>query len=155
MKLFGRLTSTAAIACMGFITVGCEEGAGNGAPITGCPDGVVESLVVSDSGQIEHKEGKFLALVDRSDQKLVLVDFWADWCGPCQMLSPHLDRIRKDWGDKVEVVKVDVDESREIAGHLGVDAIPDVRIFRNGTQVGRFVGVKPRQEIEALLKSLQ
>jgi thioredoxin 1 len=134
---------------------GCGQGPRSGVPITGCPDGVVEYLSVSESGEIEHKEGQFLELVNRQDQKLVIVDLWANWCGPCRMLAPHLSKIKKTWGDKVEVVKVDVDESRAIAVHLGASSIPDVRIYRNGTQVSDFVGVMPYADIESLLKSLE
>lgn len=155
MNSFGRFAIIAWITCLGVMTVGCGQGPRNGIPIAGCPDSIVEYLVVSDSGVIEPREGNFLEIVDRKDQKLVMVDFGATWCGYCTMLAPHLDRIRKDWGDQIEVVKVDIDLSPEIAKHLGVGPIPDVRIFRNGTQVGSFAGLMPRQEIEALLKSLQ
>jgi len=155
MNKFGLLSILAGIFCMAIVVAGCGEGPKNGTPVTGTPDGVVEYLAVSDAGEIEHKEGNFLELVNRTDQKLVLVDFWATWCGPCVRLAPSLEQIRKDWGDKLEVVKVDVDQVPQIAKHLGINSIPDVRIFRNGTQVGSFVGLIPREEIEALLKSLQ
>ena len=134
---------------------GCGRGPRAGVPIAGCPDGTVEYLSLSESGEIEHKEGQFLELVNRKDQKLVIVDLWASWCGPCRMLAPHLSKIKKTWGDKVEVVKVDVDKSRAIAMHLDASSIPDVRIYRNGTQVSDFVGVMPYADIESLLKSLE
>lgn len=134
---------------------GCNEGPRAGIPIAGCPDEKVEFLKVSESGDIEHAEGMFMELVNRDDQKLVLVDFWASWCGPCRTLSPHLEAIKKAWGDKIEIVKVDVDQSSAISGHLQITAIPDVRIFRKGTQVGDFVGAMPRADIESLLKSLE
>ena len=155
MKTIGRLAFLAGITCLGFCVTGCGAGSRNGVPVAGCPDGAVEYLVVSDAGEVEHKEGKFLDLVNRSDQKLVMVDCWATWCGPCRKLAPELDAIRKAWGDRIEVVKVDVDQSPEIARHLGVSSIPDVRIFRSGIQVESFTGYMPRQEIESLLKSLQ
>ena len=143
------------IAVFASLIAGCQEGPTTGAPIAGCPDGTVEYLTVSDSGRIEHSEGGFLELVDRKDQTLIVVDFWATWCGPCRMLAPHLEAIKKDWGDKIEVVKVDVDKNQAISGHLGINSIPDVRIFRGGTQVADFVGAMPRAEIESLLKSVQ
>ena len=152
-RAVGVLQISAMIFLVGL--VGCGRGPRSGAPITGCPDGTVEYLSVSETGEIEHKEGKFLELVDRKDQKLVIVDLWATWCGPCRMLAPHLSKIKKTWGDKVEVVKVDVDSSRDIAMHLGASSIPDVRIYRHGTQVSDFVGVMPYADIESLLKSLE
>ena len=155
MKDKGTMTIVAGIACLGLLVAGCGEGPRNGAPIAGSPDGIVEYLGVSDAGEIEHKEGNFLELVNRTDQKLVLVDFWASWCGPCVRLAPHLEQIRKNWGDKIEVVKVDVDQVPQIAQHLGISSIPDVRIYRGGIQVGNFVGMLPHEEIDALLKSLQ
>ena len=85
----------------------------------------------------------------------VLVDFWAPWCGPCRKLSPALEATKKKWGDKLEIVKVNVDDNHAIARHLGVNGIPDVRIFSNGTQVGDFVGLMPQDEIDGLLRSLQ
>jgi thioredoxin 1 len=137
------------------LCLGCNQGPQNGKPIVGAPDGNVELLTLTSDGNIEHSEGKFLELVQRSDQKLILVDFWATWCGPCVALAPSLEKIKSKWGDKVEVVKVDVDECPEISGYLDVSSIPDVRIYRGGTQVGSFVGTMPFAEIDSLLKSLQ
>ena len=71
------------------------------------------------------------------------------------MAAPSLDRIKKSWGDKLEIIKVDGDSNPEIAEYMGVTGYPDVRIFRNGKQVGDFVGAVPQADIESLLKSLQ
>jgi thioredoxin 1 len=134
---------------------GCMEGPATGTRISGCPDGTVERLTLSSTGVVETVESTFLAEVNREDQVLVVVDFWAEWCGPCKALAPHLREIKRSWGDKVEIVKVDVDSNEAISRHLGINSIPDVRIFRNGVQVGGFVGLVPREEIDATLKSLQ
>jgi thioredoxin len=115
----------------------------------------VELLTLTAEGTIEHSEGKFLELVQRTDQKLVLVDFWASWCGPCLKLGPTLEKIKSKWGDNIDVVKVDVDDCPEISQYLDVSSIPDVRIYRGGTQVGGFVGTMPFAEIDSLLKSLK
>lgn len=133
---------------------GCGEGPSAGKAVKGTPDGPVERLIVKD-GIIVHESGSFLDLVDRSDQTLVLVDFWASWCGPCKALAPSLEAIKKKWGDNLEVVKVDVDQNNAISQHLQINSIPDVRIYRNGVQVGGFVGLAPREEIESILKSLK
>ncbi len=153
-----RLLGSRVVCCLavfGALIAGCQNGPTSGAPVAGCPDGTVEYLTVADSGRITHTDGEFLELVDRTDQKLIVVDFWATWCGPCLQMAPHLERIKKDWGDRIEIVKVDVDKSLYIANHLQVHAYPTVRIFRGGIQVADFVGYRPREEIESLLKSLQ
>lgn len=135
--------------------LGCNQGPRNGKPIVGSPDGNVKLLTVAADGTIEHTEGKFLELVQRTDQKLILVDFWATWCGPCRQLGPTLEKIKTKWGDKIEVVKVDVDECPAISQYLDITSIPDVRIYRGGTQVGDFVGTMPFAEIDSMLKSLK
>lgn len=144
----------AIILVLGSMIPGCLEGPSSGKAVTGTPDGTVDRLIIKDD-EIVHESGKFLELVDRKDQTLVLVDFWAEWCGPCQALGPSLEKIKKKWGDQLEVVKVDVDQNGPISDHLGISGIPDVRIYRNGVQVGGFVGLAPREEIESILKSLK
>ena len=134
---------------------GCQEGPSSGRPLGDAPDGTVEILKIGSDGKIEHVPGKFLEAVKRTDSRMVVVDCWAEWCGPCKQLGPILEEIKLAWGDQLEVVKVDVDQNQEIAAHFGADAIPDVRIFRSGTQIGEFVGLMPRAEIEAYLKSLK
>jgi thiol-disulfide isomerase/thioredoxin len=99
---------------------GCNQGPRNGKPIVGSPDGSVTQLTLGTEGTIEHNEGKFLELVQRTDQKLILVDFWASWCGPCRQLGPTLEKIKAKWGDNIEVVKVDVDQCPEISESIVV-----------------------------------
>lgn len=137
------------------VLLGCNQGPRNGKPIVGSPDGSVDLLTLTADGSIEHAEGKFLEVVQRTDQKLILVDFWAEWCGPCRQLGPTLEKIKAKWGDSLEVVKVNVDECPEISAYLDITSIPDVRIYRGGTQVGDFVGTMPFAEIDSLLKRLK
>ncbi|MDA1231052.1 MAG: thioredoxin family protein [Planctomycetota bacterium] len=153
--IYRRLILT--LAAVLLTVPGCEDLSTSGSPIAGAPDGVAEVLVVSESGAIEMQEIGFLTAVERQDQKLVLVDFWAPWCGPCLQMAPSLVSLKEKWGDKLEVVKVDVDHAKNsgIASHLHIDSIPNVRIFRGGVQVSDFVGVMPKDEIDALLRSLQ
>lgn len=82
---------------------------------------------------------------------LVLVDFWADWCAPCKMLAPIMNEIADEMKGKVKVGKLNVDISRQVASKFGVRSIPTVIIFRNGKEVKRLVGVKPKS---AYLKEL-
>lgn len=75
--------------------------------------------------------------------KLMMVDFWAVWCGPCRMLGPVIDDLDKKYGDKVVIGKVNVDEQQELAIRYGVMSIPTVIFFKNGQEIDRKVGVMP------------
>lgn len=79
--------------------------------------------------------------------KPVIVDFWAEWCGPCRMLSPILDQIAQEH-DSVKVVKVDVDANQAIAAKYGITSIPAVYVFKDGEHVATSIGAKPKQIIE-------
>lgn len=76
----------------------------------------------------------------------VLVDFWATWCGPCQMLAPILDEIGKELGDKVKIVKVDVDSESQLAQDYNVSSIPTVIIFKNGQVIDTIIGFRQKQD---------
>ena len=78
------------------------------------------------------------------DGKLVIVDFWAVWCGPCRMLSPLLDDVEEEMADKVTVVKVNVDDADEIAMRYRIMNIPTLLFFKNGQQVDKTVGAMPK-----------
>jgi len=84
---------------------------------------------------------------------LVVVNFGAAWCGPCRQLGPVLERVTEEFGETVKLGKVDVDQARSVAMRNGVRSIPDVRFFRDGTQVHQFSGAQPESRIrEALLE---
>ena len=78
-----------------------------------------------------------------SEGKLRMVDFWADWCGPCQMLAPVIDGLAEQYAGKAVVGKVNVDEEQELAIRYGVMSIPTVIFFKNGEEIDRKVGVMP------------
>ena len=80
-----------------------------------------------------------------------LVDFWADWCGPCKMLAPVIEELAERYDGEVKVCKVDVDASPELAMRFGVMSIPTVIAFRDGDETGRRIGVQPMEELEKLL----
>lgn len=82
--------------------------------------------------------------------KLVVVDYHADWCGPCKMLSPVLERLAAESGGKVIIGKVDVDANPALAEKAGIRSIPDVRVFRDGKQVDRFIGVLKEGDIRKM-----
>ena len=81
------------------------------------------------------------------EEKLVIVDFWATWCGPCRMLSPLLDEVEAEMADKVEVVKVNVDDADEIARRFRIMRIPTLLFFKNGQMVDRSVGAMPKSAL--------
>lgn len=81
----------------------------------------------------------------------VLVDFYADWCGPCKMMSPIIDQIAEDYSEKIKVGKVNCDENGELAQNFGIMSIPTILIFKNGNPVKSFVGVTSKEEITSVL----
>jgi thioredoxin len=83
--------------------------------------------------------------------RLVVVDYHAGWCGPCKILSPVLERLAAESGGKVVIGKIDVDAHPSLAEKAGVRSIPDVRVFRDGRQVDRFIGVMNKGEIQRML----
>lgn len=92
----------------------------------------------------------FEQVVLKSD-KPVLVDFWATWCGPCKMLSPIIEEVRKETEGKAVVGKINVDEQQELAMQFGVMSIPTLLVFKNGEIVKKQIGFIPKQAVLGLL----
>ena len=86
------------------------------------------------------------------EERKVLVDVFATWCGPCKMMSPIIDEIAEQLGDEIKVGKVDSDENPEIAEKYEIMSIPTIMIFKNGSVVKTFIGVTPKEEIISALK---
>ncbi len=97
------------------------------------------------------EEGNFEEEVLKSEGK-VLVDFYADWCGPCKMMSPIIDEIAKELEESVKVGKVNVDNNQELAIKYDVMSIPTIMVFQNGMLVKTFIGVTDKKEILDVLK---
>jgi putative thioredoxin len=93
-------------------------------------------------------------VVERSHEAPVVVDFWADWCGPCHALGPVLEQAVDARDGDIVLAKVDVDAEPELASRFGVRSIPAVKAFRNGSVVAEFVGARPRAAIDAFLDEL-
>ena len=83
---------------------------------------------------------------------LMVVDFWAPWCGPCRMVSPIIEQIAKEYSGKVTVGKVNVDENQRIASAFGIQSIPTLMIFKDGKAVDIIIGAVPKAQIEMKLK---
>ena len=78
----------------------------------------------------------------------VVVDFWAEWCGPCRMIAPALEEIAGVLGEKVKIVKLNVDESPATASKYGIMSIPTLMLFKNGEEASRQIGAAPKQKLE-------
>lgn len=100
-----------------------------------------------------------MAITNASDQTfatetgtgVVLADFWAPWCGPCKMIAPVLEELDTEMGDKVKIVKIDVDENQETAGKFGVMSIPTLLVLKDGEVVDKVVGFQPKEALADLL----
>jgi thioredoxin 1 len=88
-----------------------------------------------------------------SADKPVLVDFWAEWCGPCRMIAPALEEIAADLGEKVTVAKINIDENPDTPGRYGVRGIPTMLLFKDGQPVAQKVGAAPRSHIQQWLEN--
>ncbi|UII55111.1 thioredoxin [Cytobacillus spongiae] len=84
---------------------------------------------------------------------LVLADFWAPWCGPCKMIAPVLEELDSEMGDKVKIVKIDVDENQETAGKFGIMSIPTLLIMKDGEVIDKVVGFQPKEALAERLNS--
>lgn len=83
----------------------------------------------------------------------VLVDFWASWCEPCRMIAPILDELAADYGDKISIVKINVDENQESPAKFGIRGIPTLLLFKNGTLMGTKVGAASKSQLAAFIDS--
>ncbi|HAS00172.1 MAG TPA: thioredoxin [Candidatus Moranbacteria bacterium] len=103
--------------------------------------------------EMEFTDQNFEQEVIKSDVP-VLVDFWAPWCGPCQMMGPIVEELAKEMGDKAKVGKLNVDENGEISSKFGIMSIPAIKIFKGGVVVKEFVGVQSAENLKKELETL-
>ena len=100
--------------------------------------------------EITVKNDSFEADVLQSD-KVVLVDFWAVWCGPCKVLGPIVAELAEEYKDKLVVAKVNVDDEQELSQKFNIMSIPTMKFFKGGKEVGEIIGAAPKHTIEAEL----
>jgi len=102
---------------------------------------------------LEVNDANFDEVVIKSD-KPVLVDFWAEWCGPCRMIAPIIDEISKEYSEKALVVKCDVDSSPGVAAKYGIRNIPTILFFKDGKIADKQVGAVPKNNFASKLNAL-
>ena len=102
---------------------------------------------------VELTDKDFAEEVLQSDTP-VLVDFWAEWCGPCRVLGPVIESLSDEYDGQVKVAKVDVDANQQVAMQFGIRSIPTVVLFDKGQVVDTFVGVRPKSDYDASLQKL-
>ena len=85
---------------------------------------------------------------------LVMVDFWAVWCGPCQMVAPIVEELATEYAGKLKVTKLNTDENPEVAGRYQIMSIPTILFFKNGQPVDKLVGARPKRQFKEVIDSL-
>ena len=103
--------------------------------------------IIYDTSTATFHEGR----VEASKTAIVLVDFWADWCGPCKQLTPIIENVVRSYGGKVRLAKLNVDQHPAISGQLRIQSLPTVYAFANGRPIDGFTGAQPESAIRALI----
>jgi thioredoxin 1 len=120
--------------------------------ISGVTRCCVQGLMMS-SEQIKHISDASFEVDVIASERPVLVDYWAEWCGPCKMIAPILDEAAKDYGERLQIAKLNVDENPEIAAKFGVRGIPTLMLFKAGAVAATKVGAVSKAQLTAFLDS--
>ena len=100
---------------------------------------------------VDLTEATFEAALEENN--IMLIDFWADWCGPCKMIAPALEELSEELGDKVTIAKMDIMENPGIPGEMGVQSIPYLVLFKNGEPAAQMRGAAPKGQLKQWLES--
>jgi thioredoxin 1 len=103
------------------------------------------------SGNLKHADDTNFATEVLASPRPVLVDFWATWCGPCRAIAPTLEELSQEYADKLDVVKVNVDDSRATATQYGIRSIPTLILIRDGQVLGTRVGALPKAQLKQFI----
>ena len=103
------------------------------------------------SDLIKHVSDDFFASDVLASDKPVLVDYWAEWCGPCKMIAPILDEVSRDYDGRLQVAKMNVDENREVPARFNIRGIPTLMLFKGGEVVAQLTGARPKRELTAFI----
>jgi thioredoxin 1 len=101
---------------------------------------------------VELNNSNFVDTVKNNN--VVMVDFWAPWCGPCRMIAPVIEELAEEYEGKAVIAKVNTDEAPEVAGQFGIRSIPTILFFKNGELVDQMIGAAPKANFEAKLNAL-
>ena len=103
--------------------------------------------------ELKHLSSEEFSSTIKNSDKVVLIDFFATWCGPCRMLGPILENVQDELQGKAEIYKVDIDECENIARQFGIMSVPTMIVFKDGKEVDKMVGLRQKDQIVNLLNS--
>ncbi|WP_420580949.1 thioredoxin domain-containing protein [Reichenbachiella sp.] len=149
-KYSSQLLTLLGITMIGCLFCGCGKDTDSG-PTSANAKPVRQSQSAGHVLKLSSSD-EFNQLLD--ENRIVLVDFYADWCGPCHMLKPTINEIAVEYSESIKVVAVDIDKFSSLASRFKINSIPDIRIFENAQLENSFIGVQPKENYTRVLNRL-